>query len=79
MAEFKGYIVFQKFETGRPVNLIEAGGPYLALYSQIKAKVERSNELFAKWEKENPPKKKALLWPKLITLNGLQKVEILLM
>lgn len=61
MAECKGYMVFLQFETGRPANLIEAGGPYLALYSSIKAKVERSNELYAKWEKENPPKKKALL------------------
>lgn len=61
VAECKGYIVFQKFETGKPASLIEAGGPYLALYSQIKDKVERSNKLFAKWQKENPPKRKARL------------------
>ncbi|MCJ1347286.1 hypothetical protein MMC31_005508 [Peltigera leucophlebia] len=54
VAECKGYIVFQKFDTGKPASLIEAGGPYLALYSQIKDKVERSNKLFAKWQKETP-------------------------
>lgn len=61
VAEFKGYIVFQQFETGKPANLIEAGEPYRALFAQIKAKVERSNQLFAEWEERNPPKKTARL------------------
>lgn len=61
MAECKGYIVFQQFETGKPANLIEAGEPYRTLYAQIKAKVERSNQLFSEWEEKNPPKKKARL------------------
>ena len=61
MAECKGYIVFSEFESGKPANLIEAGEPYCALYAQIKAKVERSNQLFAEWVEKDRSKKKALL------------------
>lgn len=61
MAECKGYIVFQQFENGKPANLIEAGEPYRALYAQIKAKVERSNQLFAEWVEKTRSKKKARL------------------
>ena len=51
VAECKGYVVFLNFGTGRPANLLESGEPYKKLYAQIKAKVERSNEMFTKWEK----------------------------
>lgn len=61
VAECKGYIVFINYDNGRPANLIEAGEPYVALHAQIKAKVEKSNMLFAEWEKKNPPKKKPQL------------------
>lgn len=61
MAECKSYVVFINYDNGRPANLIEAGEPYVALHAQIKAKVEKSNMLFAEWEKKNPPKKKPQL------------------
>lgn len=51
MAELKGYVVFINFDTGRLVNLVEAGEPYVALHALIKAKVAKSNDLFAEWEK----------------------------
>lgn len=56
VAECKGYVVFMDFSTGRPANLLEVGEPYVALHAQIKVKVEKSNELFSEWEKNNPPK-----------------------
>jgi hypothetical protein len=56
VAEFKGYIIFVDFKTGRPVNLLEAGEPYVTLHAQIRAKVEKANQLSAEWRKKNPPK-----------------------
>lgn len=61
VAEFKGYVVFINYDTGRLVDLLEAGEPYVALHSLIKARVEKSNVLFAEWEKKNPGKSKSKL------------------
>ncbi|MCJ1467262.1 hypothetical protein MMC07_005886 [Pseudocyphellaria aurata] len=61
VADFKGYVVFMNFDTGRLANLLEAGEPYVALHSQIKAKVEKSNDLFAEWEHKNLGGKKSQL------------------
>ena len=53
VAEAKGYVVFLNFSTGRPANLLESGELYKKLHAQIKGKVDKSNDLFAKWEKRS--------------------------
>jgi len=58
VAECAGWVVFLDFATKRPANLLEAGEPYVSLHAQISAKVEKANELYEKWQKDHPPKKR---------------------
>jgi hypothetical protein len=58
VAQTRGYVVFFDYTKGRPANLIETGGVYMDLYTALAKKAKTSNELAAKWEKENPSKPK---------------------
>lgn len=54
VAELRGYAVFYDYGRNNPANLVEAGGVYAKLLAGLTRRVERSNELATKWEKEHP-------------------------
>ena len=54
MAEVRGVIVFCDFSKGKAANLIEAGGVYKDLYDDLTARLKKSNELAAEWERRHP-------------------------
>lgn len=59
VAENTGYMTFFNYDTGKPANLIEAGGVYKDLHDALVARMEKENKIAEQWEKDHPKKVKA--------------------
>lgn len=52
-------MTFFNYDTGKPANLIEAGGVYKDLHDALVARMEKENKIAEQWEKDHPKKVKA--------------------
>lgn len=59
VAESHGWVVFFDYSTGRPANLLEAGGVHADLYRALSAKSKVLNERRAAWDLAHPKKPRA--------------------
>ena len=59
VADAQGYVVFFDYDTGKPADLVKAGGTHLDLYNALSQRKEKEDKIAAQWEKDHPKKPRA--------------------